>query len=84
MKKTDFSYEGSKWHVKLWRQRWYLYAILLHLKSYINVSLWIDYLLNKKLDKKDQKKLRTDWKQIKYHIELSKMYKFSAKYERED
>ena len=51
MKKTDFSYEGSKWYVKLWRQRWYLYAITIHLKNYLNASLWIDYLLNKKLDK---------------------------------
>ena len=78
------SYEGSPWYVKLWRKRWYIYAIFLHLKCYINVSIWIDYLLYKKLDNKDKKKLKANWKQIKYHVELNKMYKFSIKYEREE
>ena len=78
------SYEGSKWYVKLWRQRWYAYAIFLHLKNYMDVEIWIDYLLYKKLDNKEKKKLRTSWKQIKYHVDVSKMYKFSKKYERED
>lgn len=79
------SYEGSKWYIKLWRQRWYLYAILLHLKNFINVQLLIDYLLYNKLDVKDKKKIKINWHHIKHHIELSKMYKFSSKprFERE-
>jgi len=80
------SYEGSKWYIKIWRHRWYLYAILLHFINFINIELWIDYLLNKKIDKKQVKNLRKNWKYIKRHVELSKMYKFSTKtkYERED
>lgn len=80
------SYEGSKWYIKVWRQRWYAYAIFLHLKNFINVELWIDYLLYKKLSDRDKKKLKINWKQIKQHVELSKMYKFSSKirYEREE
>jgi hypothetical protein len=78
------SYEASKWYVKLWRQRWYLYAIFLHILQYFNIDLWVDYLINQGLDDSDKKKIKSDWKEIKRHVELSKMYKFSAKYHRED
>jgi membrane-anchored glycerophosphoryl diester phosphodiesterase (GDPDase) len=78
------SYESCKWYVKLWRKRWYLYAIFLHIKNYINVELWIDYLLYQQLSDNEKKKLRISWKEIKRHVELSKMYKFSSKCERED
>lgn len=78
------SYESCKWYVKLWRKRWYLYAIFLHVKNYINVELWIDYLLYQQLSDNEKKKLRISWREIKRHVELSKMYKFSSKYERED
>jgi hypothetical protein len=78
------SYESCKWYVKLWRKRWYLYAIFLHIKNYINVELWIDYLLYQQLSDNEKKKLRISWREIKRHVELSKMYKFSSKYERED
>ena len=85
-KNNVLSYESSKWYVKLWRTRWYLYAIFLHLIQYINVSIWIDLLLNQELDNDDKKRLRNNGKDIKRHIELSKMYKFSSKtkYEREE
>lgn len=84
--KNILSYESCKWYIKIWRQRWYLYAILLHIKNLINVSLWIDLILNQQIDDDDRKKLRANWKDIRKHIELSKMYKFSTKikHERED
>ena len=78
------SYESCKWYVKIWRKRWYLYAIFLHIKNFINVELWIDYLLFQELSDDEKKKLKTSWKEIKRHVELSKMYKFSSRYERED
>jgi len=49
------SYEASKWYVKLWRQRWYLYLMILHIKSYIDPELWMDYLLG--VNKKNKNKL---------------------------
>jgi len=73
------SYEGSKWYIKTWRKRWYIYAILLHAKNFININLWLEMLLNKKLEGKTKKQLRKNWRDIKYHVELSKMYKFSTK-----
>jgi len=78
------SYEASKWYVKLWRGRWYLYAIFLYIKLSIGVEIYIDYILDSELEESSDKKLKSDWKEIKRHVELSKMYKFSAKYERED
>jgi len=73
------SYESSKWYVKLWRQRWYLYAILLHFKNLINVNFFIELLLDKQLEESSKKDLNKEWKYIKRHVELSKMHKFSAK-----
>ena len=78
------SYEGSKWYVKLWRKRWYLYAIFLHILQYFNVEVWLELLLNQQLEDSDKKKIKSEWKEMKRHVELSKMYKFSAKYERDD
>jgi hypothetical protein len=77
------SYEASKWHIKLWRNRWYLYAIFLHLKNFINVELWIELILHEKIEYSDKKKLRMRWNEIIRHIELSKMYKFSTKNHRD-
>ena len=82
------SYESSSWYIKMWRQRWYLYAIFLHIKIYIDVELWIDYILNQigvdVEDEKKDKKIKYNWSEIKRHVELSKMYKFSTKYNREN
>jgi len=82
------SYESSKWYVKVWRQRWYLYAIFLYIKTFINidiiVDLVLDFLMEEDYSSKEKKKLKSSWKDIKKHIELSKMFKFSTKYERED
>ena len=85
-KKTIISYEYSKWYVKIWRQRWYLYAIFLHIKNYLNPIVGIELLLGGELEDDTEKKMKTNWKDIKRHVELSKMYKFSTKteYERED
>ena len=78
------SYEASKWYVKFWRQRWYLYAIFLHIKNYLNPMIGVELLLEGKLDDDTKKTMKLNWKDIKRHVELSKMYKFSTKYERED
>jgi hypothetical protein len=80
------SYEGSKWYIKFWRKRWYIYAILLHTKNFISVSMWIDLLMKKGLSSKTRLKLRNKWRSIIYNIELKKMKKLTAtvKYERED
>jgi hypothetical protein len=44
----------------------------------------IEFLLDGKLDNDTIKTMKLDWKDIKRHVELSKMYKFSTKYDRED
>ena len=78
------SYESSKWHTKMWRSRWYLYALFLHIKNFVDIQLWLDYLINNKLEDQDKKIIKSRWKEIKRHVELSKMYKFSSKNYRED
>lgn len=71
------SYESSKWYIKIWRRRWYTYAIFLHIKNYLNIDLILDYIIDDELDEKDRDKLRQTWKDIKKHVELTKMYKYS-------
>lgn len=71
------SYESSKWYVKLWRTRWYLYAILLHIKNLLNIYILIDLLLYKKIDSDEKRELRCQWKDIIKHVELSKMNKYT-------
>ena len=78
------SYESSKWYIKLWRNRWYLYALFLQFKNFIDVQLWIDYLVMDHHIDNDTKILRKRWTEIKAHVEISKMYKFSTKLDRED
>ena len=82
--KNIISYESSKWIIKLWRQRWYLYAIFLYIKCYLNPIILLEFLLENRLSNNSEKKMRINWKDIKHHIELSKMYKFSSRYERQD
>jgi len=86
MEVNKISYEGSKWYIKIWRTRWYIYAVFLHLLNFININMWIDLLLKKGISKAKKKSLRNDWRAIIHHVELSKMYKYSSKvrYERED
>lgn len=80
------SYEASKWYVKLWRNRWYIYAIFLHIKNFLRIDFLIEYVLENELEDDSKKNLRSNWKEILHHIKVSKMYKFSSKinYERED
>ena len=82
------SYETSKWYIKALRNIWYLYAAVLHLRNLINVELWIDSIISSNawdhhLDE-EQKKLRSNWKEIIRHVELSKMHKYTSRYERQD
>lgn len=78
------SYEASKWYIKLWRMRWYFYAIFLLLINILTPSIIIEYLINRKIEKETEQKIEYNWKTIKRHVELSKMYKFSSKDERTD
>ena len=73
------SYEASKWYIRTWRKRWYLYAIFLHVRNFLNVDIWVDLIINEEFDDDTRKKLRTEWKDIKRHIELTKMHKYSSK-----
>lgn len=73
------SYESCNWVIKVWRSRWYLYAILLHLKNLLVVNYFIELILNKKLEKKDKESLRDKWRYIIRHVELSKMCKYTTK-----
>jgi len=79
------SYESSKWYVKAWRSRWYLYAVLLYLKEFLKIELIIDFILSGLLlgddliEDEEEEKIRKSWKDIIRHVELSKMYKFTQK-----
>lgn len=73
------SYESSGNIIKMWRCRWYLYAILLYLGLYININIIVDYLIDDELTDNDKEKIRKEWKLIKKHVEITKMYKYSVK-----
>lgn len=73
------SYESSSWYIKLYRQRWYLYAIFLYIKNIFKISIIVDYIIDNEIDDSDKDKARKNWKDIIRHIEISKMYKFSTK-----
>lgn len=77
------SYEASKWYVKLWRHRWYIYAIYLHfVRNYLKLSMLVDFVVDTIVNGDDlieKEKLRENWKDIKKSVELSKMHKFSSK-----
>lgn len=75
MEQNKISYESSMWYIKLWRQRWYLYALILHIKVYLKITLLIDYIAND-IESSDKEDIRKNWKTLKKHVELSKMYKF--------
>lgn len=83
-KNNIISYESSKWYVKIWRNRWYLYAIYLQFKNFIDVQLWINYLISDRHWSNDTSVLFRKWREIRAHVEISKMYKFSTKIDRED
>lgn len=73
---NKISYDASKWYIKLLRHRWYLYAFLLHIKIYLKLSLLVDYIADNDIDSSDKDEIKNNWKIIKKHVELSKMYKF--------
>lgn len=83
---NKISYEGSKWYVKLWRKRWYAYAVFLHLNNFIDTSLYIDLLLHKSISRSKKRKLRNSWKSTIHYVELHKMHKLTSemRQERED
>ena len=84
MNQTNKSYEASKWYIKILRHVWYLYAIILHIKNLLNVEFWIDSIFNDQYLSADKKKLNSSWKEIVRHVELSKMHKYTSRYERQD
>ena len=71
------SYKSSNKIIRIWRGRWYLYAIFLYLKNSINIDIITDYLVDDELEDNDREKLRQDWKDIKKHVELTRMNKYS-------
>jgi hypothetical protein len=71
------SYESSNKIIRIWRGRWYLYAIFLYLKNSINIDIITDYIVDDELEDDDKEKLRQDWKDIKKHVELTRMNKYS-------
>jgi hypothetical protein len=83
------SYESSKWQIKLWRKRWYLYATFLFFLKYVDielcVDLWVEYLFSESISDKKKLKLRKNWNDIKRHVELTKMCKYtSSSYNKHD
>jgi membrane-anchored glycerophosphoryl diester phosphodiesterase (GDPDase) len=71
------SYEASKWYIKIWRQRWYICAFFLHIFNNIKLIFILDYIIDEEIDEKEGEKLREKWKDIKKHVELTKMNKYS-------
>lgn len=78
------SYESSKWYIKLWRMRWYIYALFLLLIHTFNPNIIIEIILHNKLYQDSEQKVKSTWQIIKRHVELSKMHKFSSKEDRTD
>lgn len=78
------SYEASKWYIKLWRMRWYFYAIFLLIKYAFDTNMLIHFFIHNELDEKSEEKINYNWKLIKRHVELSKMCKYSSRDERTD
>ncbi len=70
------SYESSKWYIKILRKRWYFYVPFLFLKINLLQEDTIDMLIYG-IGSSDRKKLINSWFEIKKHIELSKMHKYS-------
>lgn len=68
------SYESSKWYVKIWRWRWYFTIPFIFIK--INKKIKIDFLLFG-FTSNNRKKLINSWFDIKKHVELTKMSKYS-------
>lgn len=73
------SYESSKWYIKIWRHRWYIYATVLYLEKILKIGLLTDYIIDAEIGDSEKEQLSSDWKLIKKHVELSKMCKFSTK-----
>jgi hypothetical protein len=73
------SYEASNWFIKMWRTRWYFYAIFLYLKCLIKINIIVDYIIDNEFDNTDKDYMRSNWKTIKKHVELNKMHKYSTK-----
>jgi hypothetical protein len=71
------SYESSKWYIKMWRKRWYLYAIFLHIKVYMNIDIILNFVIDDYVDYEKNKKIRQNWKDIRKHVELTKMSKYT-------
>ena len=70
------SYEGSKWHVKIWRKRWYFIIPFIFLKMNLFKEKTIDILIEG-VGRNDRKRLINSWFAIKKHVELTKLHKYS-------
>jgi len=70
------SYESSKWYVKLFRKRWYLYIPFLFIKRNLFKHRTVDVIIEG-IGKEERKTLINSWFNIKKHIELTKLHKYS-------
>jgi hypothetical protein len=69
-------YESSKWYVRIWRKRWYFIIPCIFIKR----NIWHPRTLNMIIEqpnKHDRKILINSWFEIKKHIELTKLQRFS-------
>lgn len=72
------SYESSKWYVKIWRKRWYFIIPFLFIKiNFIRID-YFDWLVEGELSGESEDKLWNSLGDIKRHIDLTKLKKYSA------
>jgi len=71
------SYESSKYYIKLWRKRWYLYIPVLFIQRNLFKEKTIDMILDGGIGRTDRKNLINSWFDIKKHIDLTKLQKYS-------
>lgn len=68
------SYESCKWYVKIWRSRWYFIIPFIFIKRNFKISyLFFIY----QPDSTEREKSINSWFDIKKHIELCKLHKYS-------
>lgn len=71
------SYESSKWYVKIWRKRWYFIIPFLFIRENILKIDWLYYFLDAGFSKKERVSLYKSWFDIKRHVDLTKLKKYS-------
>lgn len=68
------SYKSSKWYIKTWRKRYYIIIPFIFIKENIFKIDIIDLFLFQNISNKE---LINSWFDIKKHIDLTKLHKYS-------